>query len=41
MVVRGERDFWVPATAKHLRRVDLKDRVVWIEWQEPAGQPEA
>jgi 16S rRNA processing protein RimM len=41
MVVRGDRDFWVPATAKHLRRIDLKGRVMWIEWQEPAGQPEA
>ncbi len=41
MVVRGERDYWVPATAKHLRRVDLEDRVVWIEWQEPQGQPKA
>ena len=41
MVVRGARDYWVPATAKHLRRVDLKDRIIWIEWQEPESRPKA
>ena len=24
MVVRGEREYWVPAVPQHLRRVDLR-----------------
>jgi len=32
MVVRGEREFWVPAVAQHLRRIDLKARRVTVDW---------
>jgi 16S rRNA processing protein RimM len=37
MVVQGERERWVPASARHLRRVDLAERTVWVDWQEPEG----
>jgi 16S rRNA processing protein RimM len=32
MVVRGEREYWVPAVPRHLRRVDLAARVVVVDW---------
>jgi 16S rRNA processing protein RimM len=32
MVVRGEREHWVPASPKHLRRVDLPARRVVVDW---------
>jgi 16S rRNA processing protein RimM len=32
MVVRGEREYWVPAVAQHLRRVDLAARRVVVDW---------
>jgi 16S rRNA processing protein RimM len=32
MVVRGEREFWVPAVPQHLRRIDLKARRVTVDW---------
>jgi 16S rRNA processing protein RimM len=32
MVVRGEREHWVPAVPKHLRRVDLAARRVVVDW---------
>ncbi len=32
MVVRGEREYWVPAVPKHLRRVDLRARRVVVDW---------
>jgi 16S rRNA processing protein RimM len=32
MVVRGEREYWVPAVPQHLRRVDLKARRVVVDW---------
>jgi 16S rRNA processing protein RimM len=32
MVVRGERDHWVPAVPQHLRRVDLAARRVVVDW---------
>jgi 16S rRNA processing protein RimM len=35
MVVRGEREFWVPAVPQHLRRVDLAARRVVVDWEEP------
>jgi len=41
MVVQGERDYWIPATAQHLRRVDREQQTVWVDWQEPVGEPEA
>jgi 16S rRNA processing protein RimM len=34
MVVVGEREFWVPAVPKHLRRVDLRLRRVVVDWQD-------
>lgn len=36
MVVRGEREYWVPAVPQHLRRVDLQARQVVVDWDEPA-----
>ena len=36
MVVRGEREYWVPAVPQHLRRVDLKSRQVVVDWYDPA-----
>jgi 16S rRNA processing protein RimM len=43
MVVRGEREYWVPAVPKHLRRVDLEARRVAVDWNEAeaAGGPPA
>lgn len=41
MVVRGAREFWVPAAPRHLRRVDLEARRVVVDWDEGAGQPAA
>ncbi|MGO9932634.1 MAG: ribosome maturation factor RimM [Steroidobacteraceae bacterium] len=32
MVVRGEREYWVPAVPQHLRRVDLQARQVVVDW---------
>jgi 16S rRNA processing protein RimM len=32
MVVRGEREYWVPAVAQHVRRVDLQARRVVVDW---------
>ena len=34
MVVRGEREYWVPAVPLHLRRVDLKARRVVVDWDD-------
>lgn len=36
MVVRGERDWWVPAAPPCLRRVDLAKREVHVDWQPEA-----
>ena len=36
MVVRGEREYWVPAVPQHLRRVDLQSRRVVVDWDDPA-----
>jgi 16S rRNA processing protein RimM len=36
MVVHGEREYWVPAVPKHLRRVDLAARRVVVDWEEAA-----
>lgn len=35
MVVRGTREFWIPAVPQHLRRVDLQARRVVVDWTEP------
>ncbi len=32
MVVRGEREHWVPAVPKHLKKVDLDGRRVVVDW---------
>jgi 16S rRNA processing protein RimM len=32
MVVRGMKDYWVPAVPKHLRKVDLAARTVLVDW---------
>ncbi|HWJ35178.1 MAG TPA: ribosome maturation factor RimM [Steroidobacteraceae bacterium] len=37
MVVRGEQEYWVPAVAQHLRRVDLPARQVIVDWDDAAG----
>ncbi len=36
MVVRGEREHWVPAVPQHLRRVDLQARQVVVDWDDGA-----
>ncbi|HVC01701.1 MAG TPA: ribosome maturation factor RimM [Steroidobacteraceae bacterium] len=36
MVVRGAKNLWVPAVPRHLRRVDLRGRLIVVDWQEPA-----
>ena len=38
MVVRGVREYWVPAVPQHLRRVDLEARRIVVDWEEPADQ---
>jgi 16S rRNA processing protein RimM len=37
MVVRGDREHWVPAVPHYLRRVDLAARRVVVDWDEPGG----
>jgi 16S rRNA processing protein RimM len=32
MVLRGEREYWVPAVPRHLRRVELEARRVVVDW---------
>jgi 16S rRNA processing protein RimM len=32
MVVCGLKEFWIPAVARHLRRVDLQARRVIVDW---------
>jgi 16S rRNA processing protein RimM len=32
MVVQGEREHWVLATPKHLRKVDLAARLILVDW---------
>ena len=36
MVVRGDREYWVPAVPQHLRRVDLQARQVVVDWADAA-----
>ncbi|MFI4890712.1 MAG: ribosome maturation factor RimM [Steroidobacterales bacterium] len=36
MVVRGEKEFWVPAVPRHLRRVDLQARRITVDWSDAA-----
>jgi 16S rRNA processing protein RimM len=37
MVVRGTREYWIPAVPQHLRRVDLPARRVVVDWSETGG----
>jgi 16S rRNA processing protein RimM len=37
MVVRGLREYWVPAVPLHLKRVDLAARRVIVDWEAAAG----
>ena len=32
MVVRGTQEFWIPAVPQHLRRVDLAERRLVVDW---------
>jgi 16S rRNA processing protein RimM len=32
MVVRGTQEFWIPAVPQHLRRVDLPERRLLVDW---------
>ncbi len=32
MVVKGEREYTVPAVPPHLRRVDLQRRLIEVDW---------
>ena len=34
MVVRGERERWLPVTPQHLRRIDPELRSIWVDWPE-------
>ena len=36
MVVRGEKEYWVPAVPRHLRRVDLQARRITVDWSDAA-----
>jgi 16S rRNA processing protein RimM len=36
MVVRGGKEYWVPAVPRHLRQVDLAARRVLVDWEEAA-----
>jgi len=36
MVVRGAKEYWVPAVPQHLRRVDLQARQVVVDWADAA-----
>ena len=37
MVVRGDREYWVPAVPQHLKRVDLAARRVVVDWEDAVG----
>jgi len=37
MVVRGAQEFWIPAVPQHLRRVDLRERRVVVDWSVAAS----
>jgi 16S rRNA processing protein RimM len=41
MVVRGTQEFWIPAVARHLRRVDLQARRVVVDWSADGTGPGA
>ncbi len=37
MVVRGRQEYWIPAVALHLRRVELQARRVIVDWNATPG----
>jgi len=39
MVVRGAREFWIPAVPQHLRRVDLAERRLVVDWNADGSGP--
>jgi len=39
MVLRGTQEFWIPAVARHLRRVDLAARRVVVDWSADGSGP--
>jgi 16S rRNA processing protein RimM len=32
MVVKGEREYWIPAVPKHLSKVDLAAGLILVDW---------
>lgn len=40
MVVRGAKEYWIPAVPRHLRRVDLPARRVVVDWSEASSGPD-
>ena len=39
MVVRGAQEFWIPAVPQHLRRVDLRERRLVVDWDADGSSP--
>ena len=39
MVVRGTQEFWIPAVPQHLRRVDLPERRLVVDWNADGSGP--
>jgi 16S rRNA processing protein RimM len=39
MVVRGTQEFWIPAVPQHLRRVDLSERRLVVDWNADGSGP--
>ena len=39
MVVRGAQEFWIPAVPQHLRRVDLRERRLVVDWNADGSGP--
>ena len=38
MIVKGEREYWIPAVPKHLKKVDLAADSIEVDWPvEPLG----
>src|ERR1700692_261780 len=39
MVVRGTHEVWIPAVPQHLRRVDLRERRLVVDWNADGSGP--
>jgi len=39
MVVRGVQEFWIPAVPQHIRRVDLRERRLVVDWSADGSGP--